>query len=240
MNLLTDPKSGGMPLLLFSLLLSLLLTPAAGCALEQPAPYTAEYTVHANGFKIGELQRSLQPGEDDTWVLESTLYTTGLVALFKRDKLTERSVWRNREKLLQPIDYLYHYSGRSRERLERVEFNWEKREITSTRDGESKRLPLRKGVLDKLMFEVALRRDLATGAKHIEYRVADRGEIRTYVFDVVGEEQLVTSIGKLDTIKVTKGETTFWCAPALDYLMVQIVKQEDDYALASYITALKQ
>lgn len=219
-----------------ALLLSAALSGAAFAASAVPMPYKAEYTVHADGFKVGEMTRKLRPLPDGTWELESSLYTTGLVALFKSDKLTERSIWQNGAEGLMPISYHSRYTGSSKNVVERLAFDWERGVITSLRDGRETDVPLTSGVMDKLLYQVALRRDLASGASHIEYQVADRGKIETYEFDVLGREKVVTSLGEYDTIKVKKGTTTFWVAPALDYLVVQIVQHEDDHTLSSYIT----
>lgn len=224
------------PRIILTLLLSAALSGATFAASAVPQPYKAEYTVHADGFKVGEMTRKLKPLGNGTWQLESSLYTTGLVALFKKDKITERSIWHNGADGLVPISYHSHYSGRSKEVEERLAFDWDRGVVTSLRDGRETDVPLTAGVMDKLVYQFALRQDLANGASRIEYKVADRGKIETYAFKVVGREKVVTSLGEYDTIKVKKGTTTFWVAPALDYLVVQIVQQEDDHTLSSYIT----
>lgn len=225
-----------------SAIFALLLSAAAVSASAAPLlePYTAEYTVHLNGFKIGELTRKLEPGANGTWVLENTMYTTGLASVFKKDRVTETSVWKPGEENPIPLTYKAHYTGRSKDVTEGLTFDWDRGIVTSLRDGKETAVPLHKGVLDKLMYQIVLRHDLARGRKDISYEVADRGKIENYEFEVLGKEKLVTVLGELDTIKVRKGTTTFWCAVELDYLLVQLVQEEDSHKVASYITDMKK
>jgi hypothetical protein len=224
-----------MGLLQLFALFSLLYGASAGAQTLELAPYRAEYTVHADGFKVGEMTRSLQQ-EDGNWVLENTLHTTGLVALFKKDRLTERSVMGAAG---QPLEYVYRYSGRNKEVVERLTFDWNDHQAASLRDGRTRYMAIKDGTFDKLAHQVALRRDLARGLTRMAYAVADRSKVETYEFEVVGKERLVTSVGTFDTVKVKKGTTMLWAAPELDYLVVQIV-QKEDHTLSSYITALKR
>lgn len=223
------------------LLVTFTLLYSATLAAQVPelVPYRAEYTVHADGFKVGEMERRLQRQEDGSWVLENTLYTTGLVALFKKDRLTERSVIAAGEEACRPLEYVYRYSGRNKDVVERLTFEWNDHRAASLRDGRTTYMTIEDGTFDKLAHQLALRRDLARGLTRMEYKVADRSKIETYAFEVVGKERLVTSVGTFDTVKVKKGTTTLWTAPELDYLVVQIV-QEEDHTLASYITKLKR
>ncbi len=122
--------------------------------------------------------------------------------------------------------------------FERLRFDWQERTVASLREGEETEVAVRPGILDKLLYQVALERDLSAGEKHLEYTIADRGKLKTYDFDVVGREQVVTALGTFQTIKVRKEDVTLWVAPALDYTVVQLVQEKEDYTVASYITGL--
>ncbi|WP_303900947.1 DUF3108 domain-containing protein [Thiohalomonas denitrificans] len=223
-----------------ALLVALLASPAGAKPTYAPEPYEALYTVHANGLKVGEMTRKLEKRPDDTWLMESSLYTTGLVALFKDHRLTERSLWRSQNSTLIPLDFQAKHTGGNDDSVERMRFDWKEEVVTYLREGKETKVAVRPGILDKLLYQVALERDLSEGEKHLEYTFADRGEIKTYRFDVIGQEQLETPLGTYQTLKVQREDVTLWVAPALDYTLVQLVQEKKDYTATSYITKLER
>lgn len=202
-------------------------------------PYSATYAVHYNGFKVGEMQQRYLPQADGNWLLETQMKTTGLISWFKSDKVVERSVISLASDTPRPLSYSYHYSGNHKEVQERLDFDWQKKTITSLRDGKTETVPLSPGVQDKQSYQVAMRRALAAGKKDFLYPVAERGKIEKYALQVVGEESQVTTFGTVDTVVVKKGTTTLWLAKDYDYLVVKIEQHEDDNVATSYITSRK-
>jgi hypothetical protein len=227
---------------LFRLLLSLYALLLAGVAHAEgyrPQPFQARYSVHVNGFKVGEIDRNLHIEADGRYVLENLAYTTGLVALFKKDRALERSTWVYNDDHVKPIEYFAHYTGRSKDVIERLDFDWQRNIVSSLRDGKITEVALVPGTMDKLMHQAVLRGDVAAGMQHIEYPIADRDDIKPYVYDVLGSEEVVTGRGTVRAIKVRKGTTTFWLAPEWDYLLVKLVQENDDSTYASYLQAEK-
>lgn len=230
------PRPASVPtaVLAASLLLSGGTAMAAG---YRPQPFHARYSVQADGIKIGELDRTLKHRPDGTYVLENTMHTTGLIALFKKARVQELSIWRYAGDQAVPISYEARTTNGSKTVVERLDFDWQHHTVASLRNGKTTKVPLPPDTLAKLMNQMALRGDVAAGRKHIVYKVADRGKIRTYVYNVVGREKVVTDCGTVEAIKVTKGTTSFWLAPKWDYLLVQLVQKNDDSTFASYLLA---
>ncbi len=177
------------------------------------------------------------PQEKGNWLLETEVKTTGLVSWFKSDRVVERSIVAFVNDRPQPLSYLYHYYGNHKEVVERLDFDWEKKRVTSLRDGKTRELPLRKGVYDKQSYQLALREALHRGITDFVYPVADRGEIKQYKLRVVGEEPQVTTFGTVDTLVIKKGTTTLWLAKDYDFLVVKIEQREDGNTATSYITS---
>lgn len=200
-------------------------------------PYSAEYAVHYNGFKVGEMQQRYLLQEDGNWLLETKMKTTGLVSWFKSDKVVECSVISLANATPHPLSYSYHYSGNQKEVIERLDFDWQNKTISSLRDGKTTVLPLQPGVQDKQSYQVVMRKALAEGKKDFVYAVAERGKIEKYKLQVVGEESQVTTFGTVDTVVVKKGTTTLWLAKDFNYLVVKIEQHEDDNVAISYITS---
>lgn len=207
---------------------------ARASALPVPEPFTARYAVRANGIPVGQLERTLRRQEAGRMLLKTEMYTTGFAALFRDDRVIEQSLWSPAGDTLRPHAYRFRRTGRDRDERESVLFDWEAGTAARAReDGEERTAPLEPGMTDKLSYQVLLRRDLARGMEAMTYRVVEPEETETYRFRVVGRETLRTSLGEFETIKVERDhdsderQTTFWCAPELDYLMVRI-RQDDD------------
>jgi uncharacterized protein DUF3108 len=88
--------------------------------------------------------------------------------------------------------------------------------------------------LDKLTYQIQLQRDLIRGNTPLQYQVIDRGKIKQYNFEIMGEEIVDTALGSINTVKVHRvredsdRETYLWFAPQMNYLLVQIWQNEDD------------
>lgn len=224
---------------LFALVV-LFITGPLLAAPSAPPLFSAHYAVHANGLKIGEMTRTLRSVGPDRYVLATDLYTTGLVALFKSDRFRERSEWVQNERGYRPVEYYSHYTGRSKDVEERLTFDWKRGIVISLRDGKEKEVPVNTGVLDKLMYQAVMRDDLASGKTRLSYRVADRGKVEDYEFEVLGREKVVTPMGTVHAVKVRKGTTTLWCAIEWDYLPVKLEQKEDTHTVSSYILSLRR
>ena len=223
-----------LPSIILLFMLGLLMTRPG---MAEPRFFNAEYVVHANGFKVGEMTRRYKQADDGQLRFETHMVTTGLLALFNKDEIHMSSNWRDIDGQLTPMKYHASYTGRKKDREEILNFDWETSKATSHYKGETRTIKLDQLLYDKLNYQTALKRDLARGLKKLHYRIIDRGRIRDYQFEVLGEERMVTSLGEFTAIKVARDETTFWCAVELDYLMVKIEQVKDDYTLTSYITA---
>lgn len=224
------------------LVLALLLatTPLHAAAPPEPPLFSAHYAVHANGLKIGEMKRTLQAVGPNRYTLVTDVYTTGIVALFKADRFRERSEWLQDERGYHPVEYFSRYTGRSKDVVERLSFDWTRGLVVSLRDGKEKKVPVSAGVLDKLMYQAVLRDDLARGETVLHYQVADRGKVEDYEFQVLGREKVVTPMGTVNAVKVRKGTTTLWCAVEWDYLPVKLEQHEDTHTVSSYILSLQR
>jgi len=228
--------------------MALTLASGASAAADEIRPYSrpfsATYGVEMDGFSVGELKRSFRVRDNGTYVLKSKMYTTGLAALFKEDTVVERSTGKLSDGGVKPFEYYYRHEGRGGEHIERLIFDWSEGTIKSVRDEETNTLEIIPGVLEKQIYQLVLRKDLAAGKKAMNYEVADRGDIRTYRFRVRGEETIETELGELRAIKVerlshSKERKTFiWCSIEHDYQLVRLIQEDDGHTIASHIEKL--
>ncbi|MCP5160248.1 MAG: DUF3108 domain-containing protein [Hahellaceae bacterium] len=138
--------------------------------------------------------------------------------------------------IIKPDKYHFRQSGwliSFREAT--VDFQWNHQRVRNDVEDRPWLMKIPDGTLDKLSYQLQLRLDLAAGKTDINYRIADGGLLKLYQFKVVGQEQLDTRYGKLETVIVerlrppqSKRKTTLWYASQLDFTLVKLEHEEAD------------
>lgn len=202
-------------------------------AAAAPHTFTAQYTVNKGGIPIGEMTRTLSRQVGGRYSYESVTTASGLLSLLVKDKIIEQSLWDYHDGAIRALEYRYEKSGGETPKKVQLMFDWEQRLVKNALDGETRAMPVPKGLTDILLYQLILMMDLKDGKKRLEYPLADKHKFKTYRFDVIGEETLDTSLGALKTVKVQrvtgpdkKKTILIWCAPSLDYLPVRIELDE--------------
>lgn len=199
-----------------------------------PASFQAEFLLYTKGMKVARMEREYSQSPDGEYLYRSETQTTGLISLFRNDLILEETKWMLEGGILKPVHYSYSHTRTKKERQVTIDFNWKKGQITNSINGESWNMPVEPGTLDKLLYQLAIMRDLKEGKSPISYTIADGGKIKTYNFELLGEEMLETPLGELHTLKLSRNkpnsrrETTLWCALELDYLPVRVENIESD------------
>lgn len=192
---------------------------------EIPLPFSATYSLHTSGLKVGESVRILEKEKAGRYVFRSESRSGGMLALFLDDHVVEKSTWSLSREVMRPLRYVYHQSG-SKTSVQTVHFDWNAKTIENREDKKHWRLRLTPNLLDKLLYQLAIMRDLAAGKRDLAYRIVDGGEIKDYRFKYLGEEALATPLGTARAVKLERrqGEraTTFWCARRWRYLPVRV------------------
>lgn len=206
-----------------------------GLGAVELTPFSATYNLTRAGVSIGKVLRTLSRQDDGTYVYESQSQSSGVLAIFLKDRVTERSRWQITDDTVRSIEYLYERTGGSKTRHVRLAFDWESMIVTNNVDGDPWKMPLLPGAMDKLLYQLAVMRDLRAGKRKLIYDVADGGKIKSYEFDIDGEEFIETQIGKLKSIRVTRNRddriTTIWCAAEYGFIPVQIEQFEENHGL---------
>jgi len=218
-------------------LLSLFSSGLYAAADSFPPPFTAVYKVYVKGLPVGEGTRTLSTLPGNQFLFESIAKTTGFLSFFKKIRIEERSVFMLVDGKVRPEEYIYQQKG-TKPRLNMVFFDWLKKTAENLYKGETKIIQLEEDTLDRLVYQAVLMQDLkkqqGKPLQDVEYKIANKGQIQVYRPHFVGEEYVETGIGKLKTVKYERRSsnsnrrTTFWCAPSLHYLPVQVEHVEKD------------
>lgn len=208
--------------------------------------FSANYLVKLNGIQAGELKRSLSTEDTGLRRFKSVSQAKGVFSFFKPDIIEETSLWKLDNDRVQPQYYRYQRSGGDKEKMLSMAFDWANNQVSIDDKKHPWTLELETGVLDKLVYQISLMRDLDRGIQQVDYRIADGGRLKTYKIRVLGEETITTPLGDIDTLKLNRErdddserETTLWCAPALNYLPVKLEHVEDDKTFTALLRHLK-
>ncbi|MDO7597854.1 MAG: DUF3108 domain-containing protein [Pseudomonadota bacterium] len=212
----------------------LLLMPLTISAQELP-DFSANYQVMLNGIQAGDLKQRLSSNSDGSRKFTSATQAQGLFAFFKPDLVEEISTWTLVGNRIQPRHYLYQRSGGKKDKYLKLDFDWQSQQLSIDDKNYPWQLALEPHTLDKLVYQLALMMDMDKGINQYNYRIADGGKIKTYTIDVMNEEIVTTTLGRIKTIKLkrlrdetSKRQTVLWCAPALNYLPVKLEHTEKD------------
>jgi len=209
----------------------LLALPAAGPA-AFPDTFRAQYSLHAGDLEVGATSISLSPTGDGRFEYTTVSRTTGVASLLGKREVRERSIWEASETNIRSLRYDYRRTG-TKEREVEVVFDWSAGRVTNFVNGETWHMDVPDPTFDRQNHILALMRDLASGARPASYRIADGGKLKTYRFNHLGRKQVSTPLGSFETLVVERTQpgatrrTTFWFAPAFDFLPVQIEHRED-------------
>lgn len=206
---------------------------ASTTAATELTGFHASYEVRNAAMTLGTIERTLRDNGGQ-YLYQSVTTSTGLAALLKKQRTTERSTFSYDGSTPVAQLYQYHRQSDSKERTRETQFDWESGEAHSTADGKSFVTPLTAGVSDPLLYQIALMVDLANQRQELRYDIADRGRLKEYRFGDLGEQRVETPAGEFIARVVrrekgaNKGSATFWCAAQLNYLPVRVDLIDDD------------
>jgi hypothetical protein len=199
-----------------------------------PDSFTAVYTLHGKGMKLGEMERSFTALGDGNYRFLSESKTTGFISFFRDDHIVEESIWQFDQQGFKPQTYSYDHTGGKKDRHVRVIFDYENGSISNQLADDSWEMPLQEHVLDKLLYQLVIMSDLKRNETNLNYTIADGGHIKEYEMELLGEEMIDTPLGRIRTVKLqrhkpnSKRSTTLWCASELHYLPVRVEYLEKD------------
>ncbi len=223
---------GSQPVAIALLVSALFACPALHAAGLQD--FTATYKLSRGALTIGKSRIALTREVDGGYHYESYSSPTRWANWFYKEKLHETSSGKIDANGFRPDKYHYLRTGDRKDRVAHLTFDWTKKMVVNNVAGSRWKMPVPAGTQDKLSTQLGMMRALARGETDFTFDIADGGILKKYRFRVTGKEKLKTPAGTFQTIKVTRlrgddrRKTYAWCAPALGYLPVRIVHQEQD------------
>lgn len=220
--------------ILAGLMLSVSVVAGTSALAASPAIplYHATYSVSRNDLRIGTTVFTLGKSKSGIYAYQSVTQPAGLVSLFRSDVITETSHFNIVDGTPHSLLYSYTHSGGGDNKPQSIRFDWNRKLAYSSDGDRHKTLPLESGFCDRLLAQLLISLDAAHSSLDNSYRVLDHGELQIYRLHEVRQAKLDTPAGTFDTVEVARQDkkknrtTTFWLAPKLDYLPVQMRQTE--------------
>jgi uncharacterized protein YjiS (DUF1127 family) len=234
-KLMSGRLSSSLPTLkrvLYLLALTLLAEPALsqGEALQD---FKAVYRVEKFASDIGLVTYQLKQEADQTHFSMRTK-VSGLVALFRDDRVAEDSWLKQNDGRLQLQRYSYHQLGSKHNHNTELSLLWSEDGTTGTakgsHDGKPVSIAVASDVRDALSFQLSLMQHVASNSG-LDFAVLSKAELKHYAFKRVGKETLEIASKEIATTIVERQQddrtTRLWLADKLQYTPVKIEQFKD-------------
>lgn len=187
------------------------------------ARYSSEYDLGWFSLDI-DAERKLEASDDGTWQL--TFEAEASAA-----SIREKSVFRLDGSRIHPLQYSYDAGGLITEDDQRLVFDYQDETVRDEKKQRSYSDKWQNDLQDKLTYMQQISIDLAAGNDELSYQVFEKHRVREYAFEILGEEQLNTKVGTLNTLKLRQKrndnrEIVAWLAKDKDYLLVRLVDRK--------------
>jgi hypothetical protein len=212
------------------------LTDAAGAQDAGLSAYRARYHVSYRGLGGGQIEVSLQPQADGTWVYESRAFPNMLGRLAISEAAHERGVMELVGGSVRPLSYDYDAGRRDQSKDIHVRFDWAAKRVTGSNEGKAFAFDLTPGTQDTASVQASMLLELAAGRSPQSFRLVTGGKIRDYRYWTEGPAQVTTTAGSYETVvwanqrdgssRVSK----VWHAPELGFVPVQAIQYRDGRA----------
>jgi hypothetical protein len=205
-----------------------------GSVFAEPRPFRLSYQLSSEGSEIAEVEQQLESVAPNRWRFSSRVEPSGILATLVGGTISETTQLEMSGARLRPTSYRFTRRGLGRERDVTVRFDWSRGRAENEVNEERWSMRVPDDALDKHSLVLAVSADLRDGRLASSYPVADGGRLKTYTFERLGDERLVTPLGVHDTIKLRRERpggrpaTLFWHAPALDHLPVRIERRDGE------------
>jgi len=199
-----------------------------------PPQYQAQYELKKYGMTLAQADFYFKIKSAGNWVYHSETKLRGLASLFRKDHITEHSELIEHNGKLRTTRYAYTRKDKKKNRKLDLLFDWKNNLARNQIRNEQWTLPVQDETTDTFSLQLRMMVDLATGKRNLSYNIIDKGKLKTYQFEILGEEEIAVPSGTFKTLKIkrsrknSKRVTLMWCAPELNYLPVKITHIEKD------------
>lgn len=199
--------------------------------------YSVRYNVLRDGREYGHAIRSLKKQPNNNYILKLTTKASAFFYSIHTEQVSEFSY---SKKSIKPIKYS-SFDDRSFKKTSRQSIDFEKR-LVSGGDEENKWVGnLQEEIFDPLLIVEVLRLNVKNKLLEMNYKVYDDGKVKDYLFISNGIDKIITTVGQLDCLKVTRvranssRETHIWLAKDFDFIPIKVIQENKGEEVVSLV-----
>ena len=164
----------------------------------QPDSVQASYDVYKGGLKVGQIEETYTRNNDH-YTLESVTTPSGLLAMFRPEKIVVRSSGLIGKRGLQPLLFS-HQRGQDMSKQNRAELDWGNRELTLIHHGQRETVTLPDGTQDRLsaMYQFMFL-PLQKAAK-LDFSMTNGSKLDDYHYSIIHNQRIKVPAGEFDTM----------------------------------------
>lgn len=208
-----------------------------------PASVQASYHVFMSGMKVGKIDESYTRSGDH-YTIASTTTPTGLLAMFKPEKIYITSRGLITKRGLQPVYFEDRRDGNPA-KSSQAEFDWAGQQLTLIRQTQRTPIPLTEGTQDRLsaMYQFMFIRFADINALH--FSMTNGSKLDTYHYAVGIREKLDTPAGQFDTLyldnqaKQGESRTEIWLTSEYNLPCKMIITEANGAQYIQILNGLK-
>lgn len=198
-----------------------------------PEAVKTSYDLSRNNLHIAVVQESFEKN-GATYRIVSESNPVGLAALFVRTRIKMESGGTVTAGGLRPNQFEY---GRPDDTSKNVSatFDWRAELLRMAFDGRKETLPLPQGTQDRLSLLYQFMFLPLDRLKLITFQMTNGRKIELYRYQVAGNEQIETRLGKMNALHLIKqreagdnNQTEVWLAPERNFVPVKVLIVESD------------
>ena len=195
-------------------------------------PFEARYRIHQADIPVGEVVLQLEYENADRYRIRSSLRVSGLARLIDARSEKEEVEGEFVGGVPRPLRYRAERTGNKARKVS-LDFAWDRGEVTSVVNDQVSTIKLGTRTVDPLSLYLLTMLDLHSDRPVDAYDVVDRDRLKTYQIRPLGETKIPTPMGELATLSFVRQRpesskaATFWHAPELDFLPVQVSRTKD-------------
>lgn len=199
----------------------------------QAKAFTASYVVFRNGKDLGNATIRFSDAGNGRWELTTRTIGTGIAAIAGVE-VNERSLIRWNDGKPETLDYSFSQKAGWKDKQRSITVNAQNKTIVSQDKEKTYSLKYQPGVLDRHAITVAIMQELTQGKRgDLLFPVADRDELNTQLYRLIGNEKTETLLGSFNSVKVQRirenangKSTTLWLAPDRQFVPLRIEQKE--------------
>lgn len=211
--------------------------------LDRPlVPFSATYAVGNDLVEAGNARVELERTDADVWNYSLKTEPQGLFKLAGKGYVLEVAsfavVEQNIGPTIQPKSYKFRQDNQQKRAIDAT-FNWDQMQLYFSRGVDNAQEALNADTLDRMTMTITMMSTLQPDFENYTLNVFDGGRIKQVLLVNEGTENIKTSLGDLETVRVrtsnlasNRRQTITWFAPKLNNLPVRIEQIKDGKLVA--------